>query len=143
MSLSSDGSILAVRGITGTENGATWLFRYNGSGGYTQPGDILVGTGYEGNINSQQGKGVRISSGFDSTRDFLRMPHSFMCLPLGWSVSLSSDGSILAVGGNADNNLIGATWLFRYNGSGGYTQLGDKLVGTGYQAPFGPQQGQE
>lgn len=58
-------------------------------------------------------------------------------------MSLSSDGSILAVGGNADNNLIGATWLFRKNRLGRYTQLGDKLVGTGYQAPFGPQQGKE
>ena len=47
-------------------------------------------------------------------------------------MSLSSDGSILAVGGPLDNNNVGATWLFRYDGSGGYTQLGDKLVGTGY-----------
>ena len=45
-------------------------------------------------------------------------------------MSLSSDGSILAVGGDLDNEYVGATWMFRYDGSGGYTQLGDKLVGT-------------
>ena len=49
-------------------------------------------------------------------------------------MSLSGDGSILAVGGSADNNGVGATWVFQYNdGSGGYTQLGSKLVGTGYE----------
>ena len=53
-------------------------------------------------------------------------------MPLGWSVSLSSNGSILAVGGVLDNNEVGATWVFRYDGLGGYIQLGDKLVGTGY-----------
>lgn len=50
-------------------------------------------------------------------------------------MSLSSDGSILAVGGRFDGTLyassIGATWVFQYDGgSGKYTQLGSKLVGT-------------
>ncbi len=59
-------------------------------------------------------------------------------------MSLSGDGSILAVGGPSDNNDVGATWVFQYNdGSGGYTQLGSKLVGTGYEGSFNPQQGTE
>ncbi len=54
---------------------------------------------------------------------------------LGWSVSLSSNGSILAVGGPVDGpsytDRIGSTWLFQFNGSM-YIPLGDKLVGTKY-----------
>ncbi len=66
----------------------------------------------------------------------------------GASVSLSSDGSTLAVGGYSDQfgltpgfespegydvtfAGVGATWVFVYNGTG-YNQLGRKLVGTGY-----------
>lgn len=51
-------------------------------------------------------------------------------------MSLSSDGSIVAAGGPEDGTVftdgIGATWLFRKDGSEGYTQLGPKLVGTHY-----------
>lgn len=55
----------------------------------------------------------------------------------GWSVSMSSDGSMLAVGGIQDGTVydtsrIGATWVFQYDGSGSYRQLGSKLVGTHY-----------
>ena len=46
------------------------------------------------------------------------------------SVSLSSDGGILAVGGPVDDNGKGATWIFVFDGST-YLQLGDKLVGSG------------
>lgn len=46
-------------------------------------------------------------------------------------MSLSRDGSILAVGGPSDGDGVGATWLFKYNGLG-YTQIGSKLVGEGY-----------
>lgn len=49
----------------------------------------------------------------------------------GWSVSLSSNGSLLAVGGPFDNDKVGATWVFKYNGSN-YSKLGSKLIGTGY-----------
>lgn len=53
-------------------------------------------------------------------------------------MSLSSDGEILAVGAPFDDNDIGATSIFQYNGST-YNQLGDKLVGEGYVFP--PRQG--
>ncbi len=56
-------------------------------------------------------------------------------------MSLSSNGSILAVGGPNDNFYVGATWLFKDNGSGGYTQLGDKLVGLDYEGTFKASQG--
>lgn len=47
-------------------------------------------------------------------------------------MSLSLDGNFLAIGGPGDNNGIGATWTFVYNGST-YQQLGRKLVGLGSQ----------
>lgn len=49
-----------------------------------------------------------------------------MILDSGVSVSISSNGSILAVGGAADNDRVGATWIFVYNGTT-YNQLGSKL----------------
>jgi hypothetical protein len=49
----------------------------------------------------------------------------------GWSVSVSSDGNTLAVGGYKDNGGAGATWVFTRNDSGLWTQQGPKLVGSG------------
>lgn len=63
-------------------------------------------------------------------------------------MSLSADGSVLAVGGYSDTygfttsaessvgydvtlEGVGATWIFGYNGTA-YNQLEPKLVGTGY-----------
>lgn len=51
----------------------------------------------------------------------------------GTSVSISSDGNIVAVGGPNDNNQLGAVWLYT-NTSTGYKQIGYKLRGNGYSA---------
>lgn len=58
--------------------------------------------------------------------------HDYVCVtsPSGFSVSLSSDGRILAVGGRSDDSDIGAVWIFIYNGVA-YQQHGSKLVGSG------------
>ena len=48
----------------------------------------------------------------------------------GVSVSLSSDGNTLAVGGFADNNFLGATWIFTRSETT-WTQKGRKLTGSG------------
>lgn len=51
---------------------------------------------------------------------------------LGYSVSLSEDGVVLAIGGIADSNDVGATWVFRLDNSGSsYIQIASKLVGGG------------
>jgi hypothetical protein len=47
----------------------------------------------------------------------------------GNSVSISSDGKTIAVGGYGDNNYIGATWIFIHNTTGWFQQ-GGKLVGN-------------
>lgn len=57
--------------------------------------------------------------------------------PPGWSVSLSGDGRVLAVGGISNDfdrfNRVGATWVFVYDGVS-YIQLGERLIGTNYES---------
>ncbi|WP_438967133.1 InlB B-repeat-containing protein [Flavobacterium sp.] len=48
----------------------------------------------------------------------------------GWSVSMSADGNTAIVGGNNDNNGVGAAWVFTRSGTS-WIQQGDKLIGTG------------
>jgi len=102
VALSSDGNTLAVSGYyDNSQIGATWIFTRSGTT-WTQQGTKLVGTGYIGTQIYQ-----------------------------GYSVSLSSDGITLAIGGYYDNSQIGATWIFSRLGST-WTQRGTKLLGTGY-----------
>jgi hypothetical protein len=64
----------------------------------------------------------------------------------GVSVALSGDGDTALVGGSGDYQIcnsgqcygVGATWVFTQSG-GSWTQLGSKLVGSGYSGP--PEQG--
>ena len=111
VSLSYDGNTLAVGGQSDRgaqiqefySTGATWVFTRSGST-WTQQGSKLVGTGWVGNEISQ-----------------------------GSSVSLSSNGNTLAIGGFKDNSNYGATWIFTRSDST-WTQQGSKLVGTGGQS---------
>jgi hypothetical protein len=48
----------------------------------------------------------------------------------GASVALSADGNTALIGGYADNNDIGAAWVFT-NSASGWTQLGPKLLAGG------------
>jgi len=110
VALSSDGNTLAVGGNNDDDGiGATWIF-VRSAGIWTQQGSKLVGTGYVGSF-IQQGGGDQGNG--------------------GQSVALSSDGNTLAVGGNYDDNGIGATWIF-VRSAGIWTQQGSKLIGTGY-----------
>jgi hypothetical protein len=102
VALSADGNTLAVGGYSdNNELGATWVFTRNGTS-WTQQGDKLVGTGAVASPYVQQ----------------------------GYALALSADGNTLAVGGQQDNNNIGATWVFTRSGTT-WTQQGPKLVGTG------------
>jgi hypothetical protein len=67
---------------------------------YNQVGSKIIGTGYA------------------------RSPAVFQ----GSAVSVSNDGTILAVGAYADNNDIGAIYLFTRDPTGNFTQLGNKLT---------------
>jgi hypothetical protein len=110
VSLSSDGNTAILGGWGDSHNpalggisgtGAAWVFTRSG-GVWSQQGSKLVGTGAVGSDNPAQ----------------------------GLSVSLSADGNTAIIGGPADNNTIGATWVFTRSG-GVWSQQGPKLVGTG------------
>ena len=47
----------------------------------------------------------------------------------GHSVALSADGSTAIIGGPYDNTYTGSTWVYS-RGSNGWTQQGNKLVGS-------------
>jgi len=155
VSLSADGNTLAVGGSIDNSNiGATWVFTRSGTT-WTQQGSKLVGTGNTG--TSRQGFSVSLSadgntlavggnidnSNIGATWVFTRSGTSWTQqgsklvgtgatggAQQGRSVALSADGNTLAVGGNADNSNIGATWVFTRSGTT-WTQQGSKLVGTG------------
>jgi hypothetical protein len=154
VSISSDGNTAIVGGI-GDNNyqGAVWIYKRQ-NGVWSQQGDKLVGTGAVG--NAWQGFSVSISSDGNTaivggigdsitgaswifTRqngvwsqqgDKLVGTGVVGCSQQGCSVSISSDGNTAIVGGTQDNNFQGASWIFaRQNGV--WTQLGNKLFGTG------------
>jgi len=156
LALSSDGNTLAVGGYSDDSAiGAVWIFTRT-SGVWSQQGSKLVGSGYTGSSN--QGSSVSLSdtgntlaiggykddSNIGATWIFTRSGTTWSqqgskLVGTGYigesyqanSVSLSSDGDTLAVGGYNDNTGIGATWIFTRSGST-WSQQGSKILGTGY-----------
>jgi hypothetical protein len=102
VALSSDGNTALVGGPYDNGNaGAGAAWVFTRSGAtWTQQGPQLFGTGAVGNANQ------------------------------GYSVALSGDGNTALVGGPADNDDLGAVWVFTRSGTT-WTQQGSKLVGTG------------
>ncbi len=110
VALSGDGNTAIVGGrFDNTEVGAAWVFTRSGSV-WTQQGGKLVGAG-------AVGPGAAAGAAASAEQ--------------GYSVALSSDGNTAIVGGWADNNGVGAAWVFNRSGSV-WTQQGSKLVGTGF-----------
>ena len=166
VALSANGDTLVVGGpLTNTSTGGTWVFTRSG-GVWTQQGSKLVGTGYTpgpfGPGTPNQGDAVAVSADGDTLATsgpqepggtawvFTRSggvwtQQGSKLLPndntgpavFGYSLSLNSNGDILALGGPYDNEdpgtlyAIGATWIFTRSG-GTWTQQGSKLVGIGY-----------
>ncbi len=107
VALSGDGNTLAVGGPSDSSGvGAVWVFTQSG-GTWTQEGSKLVGSGGVGSYVSQ-----------------------------GQAVALSGDGNTLAVGGYADNDSFGATWVFTRSADT-WSQQGSKLVGSGTSSADG------
>ncbi len=100
VSISGDGNTVVIGGYTDYNIVGAAWVFTRNNGIWAQQGSKLIGTGADG--KAQQGT----------------------------SVSISGDGNSLLIGGIADNNGIGATWLFKQN-NGLWTQQGSKLVGTG------------
>ena len=152
MSLSGDGSVLAYGGNTDNSNiGATWIFTLSG-GVWTQQVK-LVGTGnagicYQGASVSLSGDGNTVAVGAPVDNGNKGAVWIFTNVNGTWtqiakligsgnignsqqgtSVSISGDGSTVAIGGPADNGDIGATWIF-VNINGVWTEQA-KLIGRG------------
>ena len=152
--LSNDGNILAV-GSPNNNNfiGAVWIFKRENSIWYQE--NKLIGSGIIG-ISSKQGSSVALSSdgktlaigGIDDDNNIgatwifenfngvwkeqakLVGSGNIGKSLQGTSVSLTSDGNIIAIGGIGDNNNIGATWIF-YRTNGIWNQI-IKLIGSDY-----------
>jgi hypothetical protein len=157
VSISGDGNTAIVGGFGDQPSGAAWVWTRSG-GVWTQQGSKLVGSGSAG--TPWQGYSVALSSdgntaaigspndgGNDGavwiwtrsgnvwTQQGNKLRGTGAALPVGTarqgtSVSLSASGDRVLIGGVADNNFAGATWLFTRS-SGVWSQLGSKLVGTG------------
>jgi hypothetical protein len=82
VSVSADGNTAIFGGPDANNVGASWVFTRTDTV-WTQQGGILFGTGAVGPYISQ-----------------------------GYSVSVSADGNTAVIGGDRDNMLIGAAWLF-------------------------------
>lgn len=98
--LSGDGNTLAIGASSDGGNVGAVWVFTRTNGVWSQQGTKLIGTGYAA------------------------APRQ------GASVSLSTDGNTLAVGGPIDNTNNGATWVFTRT-AGVWTQQGAKLIGTG------------
>jgi streptogramin lyase len=106
VALSADGNTAIVGGCCdqqqAPQGGAVWVFTRSG-GVWTQQGSKLVGTGA---VNSPYGA------------------------QQGSAVALSGDGNTVIEGGQNDNDVEGAVWVFTRSG-GVWTQQGPKLVAAG------------
>jgi hypothetical protein len=155
VAVSADGNTAVVGGPDdNSKAGAVWVFTRSGTT-WTQQGDKLVGSGATGaaqqGINvAVSGDGVTIASGGFADHNYVGAAWTFARYGTSWaqlgdkitgsgsvgaarqgaSLSLSENGSRLAIGGYQDNNRQGAVWMFERNDCG-WTQQGSKLVGTG------------
>jgi len=114
VALSGDGSTALigarygiVDGETGIGAGAAWVFVRSGST-WSQQGGKLVGTGHLG-----EGEFAHVGEG-----------------EFGTSVALSDDGDTALIGGPADDENVGAAWVFTRSGTT-WSQQGAKLTGSG------------
>ncbi|HYW48373.1 MAG TPA: FG-GAP repeat protein [Bryobacteraceae bacterium] len=103
--VSADGNTAIVGGWADNGDiGAAWIFGRT-SGTWTQQGAKLVGSGaVNGTVGAEQGS----------------------------AVALSGDGNTAIVGGQNDNNSIGAAWIYTRGAAGGapWIQQGTKLTGV-------------
>jgi lipocalin len=110
VALSTDGNTAIVSGKGDNSFvGAAWVFTRS-NGAWIQQGNKLVGTGaVDASGNAEQ----------------------------GFAAAISGDGNTAIVGGQWDSIGIGAAWVYTRS-NGVWTQQGDKLVGTGAVAEYGP-----
>lgn len=157
VSLSGDGNTAIIGGYQDNGfDGAAWVWT-RVAGIWVQQGSKLTGSGATGSFGAEQGYSVSISAdgqtaivgGFGDagglgaawiwtrnggiwTQQGTKLVGSGAvgAANQGSSVSLSADGNTALVGGDRDNNDLGAFWVWTRSG-GVWTQQGTKLVGSG------------
>jgi hypothetical protein len=155
VAVSGGGGAVVVGGWNDNNGaGAAWVYTLGG-GVWSQQGDKLVGTGAVGNAN--QGIGVSVSADGNTAVVGGRADNGSAGAAWvytrsggvwsqqgaklvgtgavgdaqqGISVAMSAGGNTAIVGGWKDNGGAGAAWVYTRSG-GVWSQLGDKLVGTG------------
>jgi len=155
VSLSADGNTALIGAYTdNSDMGGAWVFVRSG-GVWNQQGGKLVGSGASG--PADQGTSVALSADGNTalvggladnghsgaswvftrsdgvwTQQGSKLIGSgaIGTAGQGCSVALSADGNTALVGGNDDNGLVGAAWVFTRSG-GSWSQQDSKLVGGG------------
>lgn len=153
ISISSLGNVIAI----GDPSGTAWIYEKNGNSWANASESIeIIGTGKSSNygksvsLNSDgtilavgdPGQDGEIGAAYVFTQldeswkdgmtqvilqgtDYLNLSRQ------GYSVSLNSNGTVLAVGGPTDNINVGAAWIFTRQGSSWGTSNQVKIIGTG------------
>jgi len=163
VAISADGNTALVGGYMDNSNqGAAWVFT-RANGVWTQQGHKLVGSGgaavsYQGIRVSLSGDGNTAIVGGDGDDGGVGAAWIFTrsgtvwaqpCGKLiagdavgnaaqGFSVALSSDGNTALLGGYADDNFLGAAWVWIRTADGLWTEQA-KLVGSGFAGPYSGQ----
>lgn len=151
VALSADGNTAIIGGASDDNyRGAVWVFARS-NGVWTQQGNkLVVPSGIQvtlGTSVSISGDGNTIAAGgsngegavwifsksngiWQQQQDSLVGAPAFGPSSQGYSVAISSDGNSIVEGGPTENNEHGAAWIFKRS-NGVWSQIGDKLVGTG------------
>jgi hypothetical protein len=153
VAISGDGNTIASGGfVDDGYKGAAWAFARYGSS-WAQVGEKITGNDYTGAARqgaslALSGNGTRLIMGGYQDNNRQGAVWTFGsdgCVWTqlgpklvgtggttqawqGYSVSLSADGNTVVVGGNSDDNLAGAAWVYTYAGSAWVQQA--RLVGT-------------
>ena len=152
VSLSADGNTLAIGtpiGASSNNSGCTYIYIRDINGMWAQQAFINgMGGSKQGWSVSLSADGNTVACGAPWYNSYYGCAFIFVRINGVWnqqgrltgtggdasanqgiSISLSSDGNTLAVGGNGDNTRTGAVWIFTRIGTI-WTQQGGKLVGT-------------
>jgi hypothetical protein len=160
VALSADGTILAVGGVSGGMKSAFWIFRldqasssWKAEGNAYLPSEsgsevygAAVSLSADGSVVAlgSEGDNYALGSFWIFQRDSATNTYKQATSKLvgtgntgracqGTSLSLRPDGQRLAIGGDLDDNYLGATWIFDYDSATGHwIQQGSKLIGAGY-----------
>jgi hypothetical protein len=168
VSLSADGTIVAIGAIYndggGADSGHVRVYKYNGSTTWTQLGQdingeattdwsgysvslssdgtiVAIGSWYNNGVNGSDSGHVRIYK-YDGSTTWTKLGQDIDGEAAndqsGFSVSLSSNGQIVAIGARYNAGTVAASYrgqvrVYQYNGTTTWTQIGQDIDGEASQ----------